>query len=309
MTAGTGGHSTHKSDHVTHERVLLHVYELGTGTRLADAIRGLNAFTKTGLGAGGHWTPCASRDHPPQPVPAPRIAGGVFHGAVEVENMGKGLEWSYGYAAQGSGVFAFRAKEHPNHRYRETVVLGRTTTTREQLLQTLRRMQAEWGGEDYHLVRCNCISFCHALSSQLSVGPIPDWVDRFPRIGAGSLDIAETVSDWAVAAKESLATALPLGTITQLTEVTTTTTTPTSNDVAAAATTTPAGDAAGEIINVCSACVYGMAAYTSMQIGRLSRALSIEADSSRATDTAEDAVPGKGAAPAAAAPAPAAVAT
>ena len=34
------------------ERVLLHVYELGTGTRLAEAIRGLNAVTKSGLGAG-----------------------------------------------------------------------------------------------------------------------------------------------------------------------------------------------------------------------------------------------------------------
>jgi len=239
-------------------------------------------------------------------VPAPRVPGGVFHGAVEVENMGKGLEWSYGYAAQGSGVFAFRAKEHPDHRYRETVVLGRTTVTREQLLQTLRRMQAEWGGEGYHLVRCNCITFCHALSSELRVGPIPDWVDRFPRIGAGSLDIAETVADWAVAAKESLATALPLGTITQLAEVSTTTSsTSATNGEAAAVTTTPASDAAGEIINVCSACVYGMAAYTGMQIGRLSRALSIEAglDSSAAAD--EDPGPDRGAG-AAAAPAPAA---
>ena len=78
----------------------------------------------------------------------------------------------YGYAERGSGVFAIRAKEHPDHRYRETVVLGRTTVTREQLLQILRRMQADWGGDAYHLVRCNCISFCHALVSELQVGPI-----------------------------------------------------------------------------------------------------------------------------------------
>jgi len=44
--------SSDTGPNATRERVLLHVYELGSGTRLADAIRGLNAFTKTGLGAG-----------------------------------------------------------------------------------------------------------------------------------------------------------------------------------------------------------------------------------------------------------------
>ena len=50
--AGAAGAPSSDTGNVTRERVLLHVYELGTGTRLADAIRGLNAFTKTGLGAG-----------------------------------------------------------------------------------------------------------------------------------------------------------------------------------------------------------------------------------------------------------------
>ena len=83
-------------------------------TRLAELIRGLNAVTKSGLGAGG-----------------------VFHAAIEVENLSRGLEWSYGYSADGSGVFAIKAKQHPDHTYRETVVLGRTALNREQLLKRL----------------------------------------------------------------------------------------------------------------------------------------------------------------------------
>lgn len=126
------------------ERVLLHVYELGAGTRLAVAIRGLNAVTKSGLGAGG-----------------------VFHAAIEVENLSRGLEWSYGYSADGSGVFAIKAMQHPDHTFRETVVLGRTALNREQLLKRLRQMQSDWAGDEYHLVRCNCISYCKAISTEL----------------------------------------------------------------------------------------------------------------------------------------------
>ena len=45
-------------------RVLLQVYELGKGSKLADAIKSLNSFTQSTLGAGG-----------------------VFHVAVEVEGV------------------------------------------------------------------------------------------------------------------------------------------------------------------------------------------------------------------------------
>ena len=69
-----------------------------------------------------------------------------------------------------------------------------------------------------------------------------------------------------MAARESLATALPLGTITQLAEISTTTSGASANGEATAVTSTPASDAAGEIINVC-ACVFGMAAYTACRSG------------------------------------------
>ena len=173
-------------------RVLLHVYELGKGTRLAETIKGLNSFTQSTLGAGG-----------------------VFHAAVEVVGVGGGLEWSFGYAPKGTGVFAVRATEHPDHAYRQTVELGETPISRPELGSLIRTMQDVWAGESYQLVRCNCISFCKALATALNVGGIPDWVDRFPRIGAASLEVSERINAAAAAAGDAISKvmlpAAPLG--------------------------------------------------------------------------------------------------
>ena len=75
--------------------VTLHVYDI-TNTQYDTAnaaIQGLNRFTKDTLGAGG-----------------------IFHGAVEVN----GDEWSFGYCDRGTGVsaprtvvFAFAFFSHP----------------------------------------------------------------------------------------------------------------------------------------------------------------------------------------------------
>lgn len=50
--------------------------------------------------------------------------GGIFHGAVELENTGR--EWSYGYCPEGSGVYDCPARVNPLYRFRESVVLGST---------------------------------------------------------------------------------------------------------------------------------------------------------------------------------------
>ena len=165
-------------------RVVLQVYELGSGTRLADTIRSLNSFTQTALGAGG-----------------------VFHVAVEVEGISSGLEWSFGYAPHGSGVFALDAKRHPDHAFRETVPMGETHISRADFGRLIREMQGTWAGDKYQLLRCNCISFCNELCIALGVGPVPAWVDRFPRLGAGGQDFAEKVSAVASAASGAVTAA------------------------------------------------------------------------------------------------------
>jgi hypothetical protein len=68
--------------------VTLHVYDItNTSYETANAaIQGLNRFTKDTLGAGG-----------------------IFHGAVEVN----GDEWSYGYCDRGTGVRTRPCPSHP----------------------------------------------------------------------------------------------------------------------------------------------------------------------------------------------------
>ena len=81
--------------------VTLHVYDI-TNTQYEaanSAIQNLNRFTKDALGAGG-----------------------IFHGAVEVNDM----EWSYGYCDRGSGVYPCRPKGNSGYTYRESVALGVT---------------------------------------------------------------------------------------------------------------------------------------------------------------------------------------
>uniref|UniRef100_A0A7S3ERC3 PPPDE domain-containing protein n=1 Tax=Haptolina ericina TaxID=156174 RepID=A0A7S3ERC3_9EUKA len=135
-------------------QVLLHIYDLGKEV----GVRRLNAVASV-------------------------LGGGLYHTAVEVEGMTEGLEWSFGYAKDESGVFSWAAKENPAHSFRETVALGATKLSIAELEEILERMREEWDGNSYHLVVHNCQSFCETLCGELGVGPLPDWVRRFAKIG------------------------------------------------------------------------------------------------------------------------------
>ena len=146
-------------------RVLLHVYELGgRGTALAAAISGLNIIT---LGAAG-----------------------AFHAAIEIVNVSDGLEWSYGHVERGPGVYAIRARTHPNHKFKQTVELGETSVTRSELIRLTLAMQELWLGSAYQIVQCNCLTFCRAFTAALGVGPVPQWVDRLSRVFAAPFNAA-----------------------------------------------------------------------------------------------------------------------
>ncbi|KAL1529967.1 hypothetical protein AB1Y20_000894 [Prymnesium parvum] len=162
-------------------QALLHVYELGKDTRLAEAVQHVNHVTQSLLGAGG-----------------------VFHAAVEVIGIGGGREWSYGHADRGSGVFSCAARANPDHVYRESAVLGWTHATAEELSDTIEQMKLSWSGQEYHLVRNNCVTFCDELCRYLGVGPVPEWVGRFARVGAGTLDVAEAIGCATAAASSTV---------------------------------------------------------------------------------------------------------
>lgn len=122
---------------------------------------------------------------------SPLKLGGVFHAGVEV----LGLEWSYGCSEDETmpGVACCEPRTHPMHHYRQTIQLRRSTVAQEDIGVIISQMLEEYPGDDYDLLRRNCVHFADDFCQRLGVGRIPGWVHRLARIGAG-LDSAWQVA-------------------------------------------------------------------------------------------------------------------
>lgn len=101
--------------------------------------------------------------------------GGVFHGAVEIN----GYEWSFGYCERGSGVYHCPSKKNPMYAYRESVELGDTEKTTQQIKEILSSLKLTWPGTSYDLLSRNCCHFCEVLCAELGVKAPPAWLNRF----------------------------------------------------------------------------------------------------------------------------------
>lgn len=109
------------------------------------------------------------------------LGTGAFHAAVEVH----GTEWSFGAADDGqTGVFCNPPRACDMHSYRQVLDMGRTSLSEAEVGAVIRRMTAEWQGEDYDLLHCNCCHFSDELCRQLGVGPAPSWVLSLAGAGA-----------------------------------------------------------------------------------------------------------------------------
>ncbi|CAJ1328713.1 unnamed protein product [Effrenium voratum] len=113
--------------------------------------------------------------------------GGLFHAGVEIG----GKEWSFGYAAVGSGVHCSTPRKHPLHNYRETLELGVTSLSQAEVRSLLEAMVREYPGRGYHLIRCNCCHFASDLCRRLGVGDVPAWLERLAWIGESLLEASE----------------------------------------------------------------------------------------------------------------------
>lgn len=113
--------------------------------------------------------------------------GGVFHAGVEVN----GCEWSYGstHDPAVSGVTCVDPKEDPQHHFRQTVTLERTSLSEREVDEVISSLREEYLGGDYNLLRRNCCHFSDDLCQRLGVGRIPGWVYRLSRIGARIDDV------------------------------------------------------------------------------------------------------------------------
>lgn len=100
-----------------------------------------------------------------------RLGTGIFHAAVEVY----GLEWSYG-KSKGSGVFSCQPRSCKAHHFRESVPMGKTRCTPEEVQNILREMRKEWRGPDYELLKRNCTHFSDDFCRRLGLRRLPRWI-------------------------------------------------------------------------------------------------------------------------------------
>lgn len=144
------------------ERVLVHVYDLGD----SFLTRGLNSVAKS---------------------------YGAFHTGVEVY----GREWLFGVAVNEddgtdpTGVSWHLPRENRDHSFRETLSMGFTSRSPEEVLQIVEEMKLQWRSSTYHVLTCNCHDFSNALCVRLGVAGLPSWVNSLAPAGADTYEYFE----------------------------------------------------------------------------------------------------------------------
>eukprot|EP01063_Lacrimia_lanifica_P039886 TRINITY_DN8882_c0_g1_i2.p2 TRINITY_DN8882_c0_g1~~TRINITY_DN8882_c0_g1_i2.p2 ORF type:complete len:187 (+),score=73.47 TRINITY_DN8882_c0_g1_i2:83-643(+) len=128
--------------------------------------------------------------------------GGAFHGGVEVN----GVEYSFGYMPEGhSGVYEQEPKQSDQHKYRESICMGKTQKESGQVLAIVERLKREWQGPSYDVLTRNCCHFSAALIDELDVPEkVPAWLNRFAGIGSKGRDLGEGIQAKATEANRSM---------------------------------------------------------------------------------------------------------
>lgn len=116
---------------------------------------------------------------------------GAFHAGVEVY----GKEWSYGFTEGGSGLFGCEPGECEAHSYIQAMPVGSTALSEKEVRDLLRELAAEWQGDDYDLLRCNCCHFSAHLLRRLGAGPVPRWVTNLAGHCAAVDDTLHTATE------------------------------------------------------------------------------------------------------------------
>lgn len=107
------------------------------------------------------------------------IGLGVFHSGVEIY----GTEYAYGgHACAFSGIFEIIPRDEKDlgdqFRFRQSVHIGYTDFTEEDVKRIIVQLGKEFRGDRYHLLNNNCNHFSGSFTKTLCGVDIPSWVNR-----------------------------------------------------------------------------------------------------------------------------------
>ena len=82
-----------------------------------------------------------------------------------------------GHEYNSSGVFATNPRDAPGPViFRESIVVGETTLSQQEVQQLVHSMGETYKGNRYHLLQRNCNHFSDELSTRLTNKHAPGWV-------------------------------------------------------------------------------------------------------------------------------------
>jgi len=117
---------------------------------------------------------------------------GAFHSGVQVY----GREWSFGMTLDdvSTGVTWNPPGKNEDHSFRETISMGYTSMSRDEVGRLIYDMSREWLGCKYNMLTRNCHSFADEFCRSLGVGQIPSWVNDLATSGAAAVELWEAQS-------------------------------------------------------------------------------------------------------------------
>ncbi|XP_044262531.1 deubiquitinase DESI2-like [Tribolium madens] len=117
---------------------------------------------------------------------------GVFHSGVEIY----GIEYGFaGHQNNTSGIFEIEPRNEQileeffnmhngQLKYRETLHIGDTDLTRDEIARIVVKLGRKFRGIKYHLIYNNCNHFSATFTKLLCKKTIPNWVNRLAYLGS-----------------------------------------------------------------------------------------------------------------------------